>query len=114
MIVMFGLLLSVNAQSNFWEGGLMLGTSAMGGDLVAPELGSFNDANLAFGLMARRYVNPKFAFRFNLIFSRLTGNDDRYDYLAYRGYTTQTPLTELSADFEWDILGYHRNGSTLR
>lgn len=83
----------------------------MGGDLVDANLGSLNDANLAYGLMLRRYFHSNLAVRANLLRTRLTGNDLRSERLAYRGFRTQTPVTELSADFELDILGHRKRGN---
>ncbi|MEZ4989457.1 MAG: DUF6089 family protein [Saprospiraceae bacterium] len=95
-------------QTSFWEVGLLLGGSSMGGDLVDPDIGSLNDVNFAYGLMARKYFQPNFAMRLNLLRSRLSTNDHRYERLDYRGFRSQSPLTELSLDFEWDILGHLR------
>lgn len=107
--LMLILLTGVRAQqASFWEAGILLGGSAMGGDLVDPNTGSLNDAHFAYGVMARKYFQPNFAMRFNLLRSRLSANDDRYERLNYRGFRSQTPLTELSLDFEWDILGHRR------
>lgn len=85
----------------------------MGGDLVDAKFGSMNDLNFAYGLMARRYFHPNLAIRGNLLRSRLTGNDDRYERLAERGFRTQTPLTELSMDLEFDLFGHRRGNPEL-
>lgn len=101
--------LPMNAQSRFWEGGVLLGISKMGGDLGDSQIKSTSDLNPAFGLMARRYFHTNLAFRLNLLHSRLSASDDNQPDLAQRGFSTQTPLTEFSIDFELDILGHRRN-----
>jgi outer membrane protein OmpA-like peptidoglycan-associated protein len=98
--------LSLEAQNKSWEGGLLIGGALMGGDLVDANIGSINNLNLAYGLMARRYVNANVAFRFNLVHTRLSANDDLYNRLRDRGFRTESPLTELSLDFEYDLLGH--------
>jgi outer membrane protein OmpA-like peptidoglycan-associated protein len=116
--IIFGLLmmslLNLRAQQTaFWEIGALLGGASMGGDLVEPDAGSFNDVQFAYGLMARKYFVPNFALRFNLLRSRLSTDDKRYDLYDDRGFRSESPLTELSLDLEWDILGHKRgvNGS---
>lgn len=111
LICVLCLALAAKGQSGFWEGGLILGGSAMSGDLVDHQMGSMNDVNLAFGLMARKYVTPNFAFRTSLIHTRLSAADERSIRLSERGFSTETPLTELTADLEFDLLG-HRRGKT--
>lgn len=101
--------LSLNGQSKFWEGGALLGISKMGGDLGDPQIQSTSDLNLAYGFMARRYFHTNMAFRLNLLHSRLSASDDDQPDLSQRGFSTQTPVTEFSIDFELDILGHRRN-----
>lgn len=111
LILALGMVIGLNAQSKFWEGGLILGGSVMHGDLVDQRMGSMNDVNPVFGLMARRYFNENLAFRANIIHSRLKADDRRSFRLTERGFRTETPLTELSVDLQYDILG-HRRGKT--
>lgn len=81
----------------------------MGGDLAGPDFKSVTDINPAYGLMARKYFHSNLAFRVNLLHTRLSASDGKDDQLASRGFSTETPLTELSIDFELDILGHNRN-----
>lgn len=113
LICMLCLALGAQAQSGYWEGGLLLGGSTMSGDLVTQRMGSMNDVNLAYGLMARRFFTPNFAFRTSLIHSRLAAADERSMRLTDRGFSSRTPVTELSIDLEFDILGHHRGKKGL-
>lgn len=99
------LVFSLKAQDKSWEGGLLLGGALMGGDLVDANIESINHLNLAYGLMARRQMNSNLAFRFNLLHTRLSADDDLYNRLRDRGFKTETPLTEFSLNMELDILG---------
>lgn len=101
---------SLHAQKSNLEAGLFVGASTMGGDLVASNLGSVSDANLAFGAMLRKYVHPNVALRANALSTRLTSSDhgllqgdDR------QAFVSETSLTELSVVVEYDILGHRRN-----
>lgn len=108
LLLLYSLVVPLKAQNTSWEGGLMLGGALMGGDLVDANVQSINHLNLAYGLMARKYVNSNFAFRLGLLHTRLSADDDLYNNLRERGFKTETPLTEFSANMELDILGHQK------
>lgn len=101
--------LGLQAQSNLFEIGFFLGGSSMGGDLVESNFGSTNEINGAYGLMVRRYFTPNFAVRVNALATKLTSQDRHFDRFGGQVFTSETPLIEISADFEYDILGHQRN-----
>lgn len=97
-------------QPPAWEGGLLaIGVSSMGGDLVDPKWGTTKGLSYAFGVMGRRSLNANWAIRTNLLHTVLKGDDQWSAELSRRGFSARTPLTELSVDVQWDILGHKRN-----
>lgn len=86
----------------------MFGGSVLSGDLVKSNWGSLDEINFAYGLMLRRYFHSNLGFRANLLHTRLTASEEKYEFLDNRGVRTQTPVTELSFDFELDFLGHRR------
>lgn len=99
----------LQAQSDLFEIGFFLGGSSMGGDLVESNFGSANDINGAYGLMIRRYFTSNMAVRVNALMTKLTSQDRHYDRFGGQVFTSETPLVEISVDFEYDILGHQRN-----
>lgn len=100
---------SSQAQRTNLEVGLLVGASTLGGDLVASNFGSVSDANLAYGVMLRKYAHPNVAVRVNALSTRLTSSDLGQVEDAGRAFSSETGLTELSIVVEYDILGHRRN-----
>jgi hypothetical protein len=65
--------------------------------------------NGAYGLMIRRYFTTNMAVRANVLATKLTSQDRHYDRFGGQVFTSETPLIEVSFDFEYDILGHQRN-----
>ena len=95
-------------QSYKFEGGLFLGGTNFQGDLVETNIFKVDQTTLSLGLNFRYHLSPIFAVRANLLHGTLKGNDNNYDRLKDRGFNFRTPLTEISTQFEWDVLGKQR------
>ncbi len=112
-----------NAQKRFWEVGIMLGGSNYTGDInsmFANEQAkaralnrfesSFNFYNIHFlgGLVARYNYNPRWSFRGNILFSRLSGDDKHF--ANNRNLNFYSNIQEFSTIAEFNFLDY-RTGS---
>jgi len=93
--------------SPYFEAGLTLGSTNYSGDLSHTSyVGS--EANFAGGALIRYNVSEKFAFRANLLFGRISGDDKNSDDEArlFRNLDFFSPITEISIVPEWYILGH--------
>ena len=90
------------------EGGLFLGVSNYQGDLTLKKAPNFGESNFAAGLLARTYVDETTAIRANLLYGKLSGNDNNYADRIKRGFSFTTTLVELSVVGEWEPLGANR------
>lgn len=97
------------AQENLFEVGAILGGSAIGGDLVKSDLGSINEVNLVYGLMVRRYFHTNVAARLSVVHTKLTSQAQQFDRFGSQTLRSETPLTEVSIDGMYDILGHQRD-----
>ncbi|GJM36597.1 MAG: hypothetical protein DHS20C18_55980 [Saprospiraceae bacterium] len=95
----------LSGQASKFEGGIFLGGANFQGDLVGPDLFMLEQTTFAYGLNFRYHLSHAFALRANLLHGKLKGDDSNFDRLKERGFSFQTPLTEFSVQFEWDILG---------
>jgi OOP family OmpA-OmpF porin len=91
--------------STSWEMGAGMGIAAYNGEtnkvqLKAPVFG----INPAFSVIFRKNMRKPFAARINLLYSRLSGNDDHFNEPAWhktRGISFSSPLLELSGMAEF-------------
>lgn len=91
-----------------YEWGVNLGFTIYQGDLTPHRLGSIETQKFALGIHAGRLLSSSFSVRGHLLVSRLTGDESIYDEPAYRkmrNFRFTTPLTELSLQFAWNMLG---------
>lgn len=107
-------ILCINAIANAqpanpkYEFGVNLGFLVYQGDLTPEKFGSFKTQKLALDLHASRIISPSFSVRANLSFGKLKGNDALYnnpDYRQQRNFNFTSPVTELSAQFVWNVAG---------
>lgn len=89
----------VNAQDRF-EVGVFGGSSGYLGDLNKSDIFS-KEPKPSFGVIGRYNFSDYIAFKAGLSNGRLSGKDSHYPDRAFRNFTTTTPLTEFSAQFEW-------------
>lgn len=99
----------LSAQSSLFEAGLFLGGASIGGDLVKSNFGSVNEINLAYGVRIRRYVTPNVAIRVAGTLTKLTSQAQQFDNFGSQTVRSETSLTEISVDGEYDFLGHRRN-----
>jgi hypothetical protein len=109
-VILAGLRYQSNGQFNVprWQLGAGLGTFVYMGDLTPNALGSYRTLRPALNLFVSRLLNPSFAWRINLGWGSLRGDDGKYSQPAYRqqrNFNFSTPLFELSALGEWNVLG---------
>ena len=106
---MFALLGSpLLAQNLRWEAGVFLGGSTYQGDLIKTDLYDFGEFNFGYGLLLRHNIHPNLSLRANLMRGKITGDDMNYEDRQGRGFNLSSPITEVSAMLEIDILGHKR------
>jgi len=91
----------LNAQD--WEGGLFIGGTNYVGDLVVPTF-TLKEMNYGAGLVIRHNLNRRMAIRGNLLFGKIDGRDNNWsepDFRARRNFSFESPITELSVNFEY-------------
>jgi len=91
-----------------YEFGVNLGFLVYQGDLSPERLGSFKTQKLFVGLNASKILNSSFSLRGNLSFGKLKGDEAKYsapEYHQQRNFNFTTPVTELSAQFLWNVSG---------
>lgn len=88
--------------------GVAAGTFIYQGDLTPSGLGSYRTIKPAIGLFASKLFTPSFSARVNLAFGGLKGDDAKYsnpEYRQQRNFNFRSPVAELSAIGEWNVLG---------
>ncbi len=98
--------IGMRAQNPDWEVGMFLGWSVYQGDIIGKTI-DLKEANTAIGITGRFNYYYTLKFRANLLFGRLTGNDNNYGREG-RGASFQTSLIELSGLAEWEPFGKAR------
>jgi len=91
-----------------YEVGILAGGSNAYGDMVDASLIKFDETNLSYGIFFRYTLSPEVNVRLNALRGMLTGTDLDSDELAERGFSFESPITEISLVGEWDILGRQR------
>lgn len=86
------------------EGGILLGTSTYQGDLAVPNIGTLQEANLAYGLHLRANINQHLSIRAVALQTKISGSDQNFDQLASRNFSFSTNINELSLLLEWNLL----------
>jgi OmpA-OmpF porin, OOP family len=96
-----------------WELGILLGASQGQTDLQNFDL---KEQNFGFGGLVRYHFTDNLGLRFHIQQGKLTGDDANYDTRSDRGFSYESPVTNLGLVGEWDILGKrrYRNGSFHR
>jgi outer membrane protein OmpA-like peptidoglycan-associated protein/opacity protein-like surface antigen len=97
------------------EIGVALGTMSYEGDVNDPTLANFKEMHISGGLFVRKHLSDHFAVRGNLLFGKISGKDANFTDPAWRkqrNYKFTSPVTELSGQLEWNILGNHRAYTT--
>jgi hypothetical protein len=110
IVILAGIRFPAEAQINIpkFQFGLSAGIFIYQGDLTPSALGSYKTLRPAINLFAAKFLNPSFALRGNLAFGGLRGNDAVYDHPEYRqqrNFNFRSPIAEVSAIAEWNVLG---------
>lgn len=98
-----------------WQFGVGGGVFVYQGDLSQEKFGSYKTLRPAIQVFGGKLLSAGFGWRFNLALGSLKGDDAVYDqpeYRKQRAFNFNTPVTELSAMVEWNIL--NRNYSVKK
>jgi hypothetical protein len=87
--------------------GVLVGGSNYQGDIVQSQVLP-KETNLAYGLMMRYNLTPKFDLKANFYKGKLTGDDKNFTERTTRGYSFSTGIVEGGLNIEWNILGKTR------
>lgn len=91
-----------------YQFGVGAGTFIYQGDLTPSVLGSYNTIRPVINLLATKFFSSSLALRASLAFGGLRGDDAKYDnpeYRQQRNFNFRTPVAEIAAIGEWNILG---------
>ncbi|HEY6504846.1 MAG TPA: DUF6089 family protein [Chitinophagaceae bacterium] len=102
--------INLHAQTNVpkFQFGVSAGAFVYQGDLTPSALGSYQTLKPVINLFASKLVSSSFAWRANLAFGNLKGDDAKYDHPGYRqhrNFNFTSPVFEISGLAEWNILG---------
>lgn len=98
----------VNAQGDYWQGGLFIGATAFSGDINPQSTPDVSDISLAFGISGKVDVAPKIGFKGSLNYVQLVGDDLNYEVRQSRGFRFNTTIFELTGVAEWEPFGSDR------
>lgn len=101
---------TVNGQINVpkFQFGIGAGAFVYQGDLTPSSIGSYKTLKPGLNLFAAKLFSPSLSARVNLTLASLKGDDAKYDkpeYRQQRNFNFHTPVAEISALGEWNILG---------
>jgi Outer membrane protein beta-barrel domain len=110
LILTYGFSPALHSQTNNpkFLFGVGAGTFIYQGDLTPSSLGSYRTMKPVINFFAAKFFNPFLSLRANLAFGGLRGDDAKYSNPAYRqqrNFNFRTPVAEVSAIAEWNILG---------
>lgn len=105
------------------EAGIFIGAANYQGDLVQPHV-KFQETRTAFGIIGRKYINPRISVRGNLMYAKVSGSDEYMGdpadlsnpdrFRARRNLHFRSNIYELSAVGEFNILPYISNSERYR
>jgi outer membrane protein OmpA-like peptidoglycan-associated protein len=93
------------------EIGLSGGVMSYEGDVDRAALFNFKEMHPSGGVFIRKHFSDHFALRGNFLVGKLTGKDANFSDPAWRkqrAYSFSSPVSEISGQLEWNILGNHR------
>jgi OmpA-OmpF porin, OOP family len=93
------------------EIGLAGGVMSYEGDVDRRAFFNFREMHPSGGVFIRKHFSDHFALRGNLLIGKITGKDANFTDPAWRkqrAYSFSSPVSEVSAQLEWNILGNHR------
>ena len=104
----------VNAQIDYWQGGIFIGGTAFSGDVNPQASPDPTEIDLSFGFVGRVDVTPKLGFRGSLSYARFKGDDINYPERADRGFRFDTKMFEFLGVAEWEPFASNRYYSNAR
>lgn len=113
------LLLVNKADAQFYKDmsvGFNVGTYIYQGDLSLARTGSLETMKPGFALFAKKPINRFLDARLQMSFTRLVGDDSRYnepDYRQRRNFKFSSPVREFTAQLMWNILGVSNKESSF-
>jgi outer membrane protein OmpA-like peptidoglycan-associated protein len=113
-ILLFAALLMSATVMAQWEVGLGLNAMNYQGDLVKPALFTVKETQPSFSLFARKPLQNQLALRVGLTMGKISGKDSNYDDRAFRGFSFESPLTEVAGMLEYQPLGWEKSDGTMR
>lgn len=110
--------LTVSAQkkSSMYEIGAAIGGFVYQGDLAPGVAGSWKTIKPGLILHGSRKINSTLAFRLNLTFASLKGDESKYTtpaYHQYRNFKFNTALIEVSPQLVWSPWGWDEVGKRI-
>lgn len=91
------------------EVGVFFGASNYQGDFAKSPI-SFNETNLAYGLVYQRFIDPQWGVKGSLTFGKISGSDRNLDpvILKDRDWSFQTNIAEIAGHFQFHPWGKAR------
>ncbi|MFT4760649.1 MAG: OOP family OmpA-OmpF porin [Paraglaciecola sp.] len=93
-----------------WEAGAFFGIGLIYGDLTGDVSVTAGSSQPAYGISVFRNLNSNWAIRANIFHTKLKANDLDSELESHRnrGFSHETPLTEVSILAQWDLRGKRR------
>ena len=91
--------------------GLSLGISQSGTDTHTwgqNGEGLFSESHALYGAHFNLKINNSFSTSINFTKTRISGDDENIESLQFRGWSFESPLSEISLNFRWNLLGIMR------
>ncbi len=112
--LLLGSITFAHAQVNLsnWQIGVNAGVFIYQGDLTPAGFGSYNTLKPGFEFYISRILSPSLILRTNVAFSKLKGDDAKYDkptWREQRNFNFTTPVTEISELLVWNV--FKNNGN---
>lgn len=113
-LLLFLLILSSSfyLHSQKSEIGAYVGTSSYIGDLNPTQL--FAAPQLAGGLIYRYNINPRWAFKANIIFANVRASDYSTNNKYERNLSFKSPITEIAAEIELNFFNLYNTSRSNR
>lgn len=110
LMLFFSINTILGAQS--FEAGLVLGTSFYNGDIDVNPKNLLPQIRPAAGFFGRYHLTSSWALRGHIFLGQIYGDEKKYPASSYRqerGFSFNSPLTELGAQVEWHSIKLDKN-----
>ena len=110
LLLNYGYSPAIQSQTNHpeFQFGVGAGIFIYQGDLTPSAAGSYKTPKPVINFFAAKFFSPSFLTRANFSFGGLKGDDAKYsnpEYRQQRNFNFRTPVAEISAIGEWNLLG---------